>query len=117
MPVKERPGENGLGGWWKSSIYSAIQKRTAYIVGARNRRTRKRHVTILHIPPVISPETAVRAAIIQEYRNARTKQVGRPTLPKGAAKGRIVPVRFTAESLRVDGNGGKDAKTRRIRVD
>ena len=28
-----------------------------------------RHVTVLHLPPVISPETAVRAAIIQEYRN------------------------------------------------
>jgi hypothetical protein len=28
-----------------------------------------RHVTVLHVPPVISPETAVRAAIIQEYRN------------------------------------------------
>ena len=27
-----------------------------------------RHITVLHIPPVISPETAVRAAIIQEYR-------------------------------------------------
>ena len=32
----------------------------------------KRHVTVLHIPPAISPETAVRAAIIQEYRNAET---------------------------------------------
>ena len=30
----------------------------------------------------------------------RTKRVGRPTLPKSAAKGRIVPVRFTAEHLR-----------------
>jgi len=29
----------------------------------------KRHVTVLHIPPVVSPQTAVRAAIIQEYRN------------------------------------------------
>jgi len=28
-----------------------------------------RHVTVLHIPPVVSPETAVRAAIIQEFRN------------------------------------------------
>ena len=28
----------------------------------------KRHVTVLHIPPVVSPELAVRAAIIQEYR-------------------------------------------------
>jgi hypothetical protein len=28
-----------------------------------------KHVTVLHVPPVVSPETAVRAAIIQEYRN------------------------------------------------
>jgi len=30
----------------------------------------RRHVTVLHIPPAISPETAVRVAIVQEYRNA-----------------------------------------------
>ncbi len=29
----------------------------------------KRHVTVLHIPPVESPQAAVKAAIIQEYRN------------------------------------------------
>ena len=29
-----------------------------------------RHVTVLHIPPAVSPETAVRTAIVQEYRNA-----------------------------------------------
>jgi hypothetical protein len=29
----------------------------------------KRHVTVLHIPPAISPETAVRAAIVQEFRS------------------------------------------------
>jgi hypothetical protein len=28
----------------------------------------KRHVTVLHIPPVVSPETAVRLAIVQQYR-------------------------------------------------
>ena len=28
----------------------------------------KRYVTVLHIPPVISPQTAVRAAIVQESR-------------------------------------------------
>lgn len=28
----------------------------------------RRHVTVLHIPPVVSPETAVRAAIIQEFK-------------------------------------------------
>lgn len=29
----------------------------------------ERHVTVLHIPPVVSPITAVRAAIIQEFRS------------------------------------------------
>ena len=29
----------------------------------------KRHVTVLHIPPVVSPQTAVRAVILQEYRS------------------------------------------------
>ncbi len=28
------------------------------------------HFTVLHIPPAVSPETAVRAVIAQEYRNA-----------------------------------------------
>jgi hypothetical protein len=28
-----------------------------------------RHITVLHIPPAVSPETAVRAAIVQEFRN------------------------------------------------
>jgi hypothetical protein len=31
---------------------------------------------------------------------SKAKKVGRPKLPKGEAKGRIVPVRFTAEDLR-----------------
>lgn len=30
----------------------------------------------------------------------RTRKVGRPKLPKGHAKGRIVPVRFTPDDLR-----------------
>jgi hypothetical protein len=29
----------------------------------------KRHVTVLHIPPVISPQTAVKAAIVQEFKD------------------------------------------------
>ncbi len=32
----------------------------------------RRHVTVLHIPPVVSPKTAVQAAILQEYK-ARVK--------------------------------------------
>jgi hypothetical protein len=31
-----------------------------------------RHVTVLHIPPVVSPITAVRAAIMQEIQDAET---------------------------------------------
>jgi hypothetical protein len=30
----------------------------------------KRHVAVLHVPPVISPQTAVRAAIVQGFRDA-----------------------------------------------
>ena len=34
----------------------------------------KHYVTVLHIPPVISPETAVRAAIAQEFRSLEPKK-------------------------------------------
>lgn len=34
----------------------------------------KRHVTVLHLPPVVSPQMAVRAAIIQEYRDRERQQ-------------------------------------------
>lgn len=33
----------------------------------------KRSVTVLHVPPAISPETAVRVAIMQELRNAQAE--------------------------------------------
>jgi hypothetical protein len=36
-----------------------------------NPKKTQRHVTALHIPPVTSPEAAVRAHIIQEYRLAQ----------------------------------------------
>ena len=32
----------------------------------------QRHVTVLHVPPVVSRITTVRAAIAQEFRNAQT---------------------------------------------
>jgi hypothetical protein len=32
--------------------------------------------------------------------HSKAKKVGRPKLPKGAAKGRIVPVRFTGDDLK-----------------
>jgi hypothetical protein len=33
----------------------------------------RKHVTVLHIPPVVSPVLAVRAAIVQEFRNAEAE--------------------------------------------
>jgi hypothetical protein len=33
--------------------------------------TPTRHVSVLHIPPAVSPITAVRAFIVQEFRNAQ----------------------------------------------
>ena len=33
-------------------------------------------------------------------QHKKIKKAGRPKLPKGEAKGRIVPVRFTAEDLK-----------------
>jgi hypothetical protein len=34
----------------------------------------KRHVTVLHIPPVTSPELAVRATIVKEYRDGEQRK-------------------------------------------
>jgi hypothetical protein len=34
----------------------------------------KRHVTVLHLGPVVSPLTAVRAAIVQEFRSLGTTE-------------------------------------------
>jgi predicted HicB family RNase H-like nuclease len=40
----------------------------------------------------------------------KPKKVGRPKLPKGEAKGRIVPVRFTGEALRAMESQAKASK-------
>lgn len=34
----------------------------------------KPYVTVLHIPPVVSPQTAVKAAIVQEFRSLEPKK-------------------------------------------
>lgn len=39
----------------------------------------------------------------------KARRVGRPKLPKGEAKGRIVPVRFTADDLRALEEAAKDS--------
>jgi hypothetical protein len=37
-----------------------------------NPKQPKRHVTVLHIPPAVSPQTAVRAVIVKEFRDAQS---------------------------------------------
>jgi hypothetical protein len=40
----------------------------------------------------------------------KTRKVGRPKMPKGEAKGRIVPVRFTGDDLKVMESAAKASK-------
>jgi len=47
-------------------------KAYAWMHGTDNPEKPKRHVTVLHLPPVVSPESAVKAAIIQEHRSRGT---------------------------------------------
>ncbi|MFL6350455.1 MAG: hypothetical protein ACJ74Z_01200 [Bryobacteraceae bacterium] len=37
-----------------------------------NPKQPKRHVTVLHIPPALSPQAAVRAVIVKEFRDAQS---------------------------------------------
>ena len=58
-------------------VFELAEHETAKLVYAWSHETDdpanpRRHVTVLHLGPVMSPETAVRAAIIQEFRSAQT---------------------------------------------
>jgi hypothetical protein len=50
--------------------HPAASRVYAWAHATDNPKHPKRHVTVLHIPPVVSPETAVKAAIVQQYREA-----------------------------------------------
>jgi hypothetical protein len=43
-------------------------------------------------------------------QQSKVKRVGRPKLPKGEAKGRIVPVRFTGDDLKAMAAAAKASK-------
>lgn len=40
----------------------------AWIHNTDDQAKPKRHVTVLHLPPVVSPRSAVKAAIVQEFK-------------------------------------------------
>jgi predicted HicB family RNase H-like nuclease len=42
--------------------------------------------------------------------NQKPRKVGRPKMPRGEAKGRIVPVRFNAEDLKAITHASKASK-------
>ena len=77
VPVKETfKGETV----WEGivEVFDLHDHPTASIVYAWTHQTenpdRPRHVAVLHVDPVTSPEMAVRAAIVQEVRNLGTAE-------------------------------------------
>jgi len=74
VPVKET--------WQGKTVWEGVvevfdlhdhpEANTAYAWGHDTEQGSKRHVAVLHVPPVVSPITAVRAAIVQELRDAQT---------------------------------------------
>jgi hypothetical protein len=62
----------------------------------------KRPIAVQHGSAITSASDAVSAAVVQESRfldPAKPMKTGRPKLPTGTAKGRIVHVRFTPEEI------------------
>ena len=60
----------------------------------------KRHIAVPHGGAIVP--AAVRAAVVQEPRGlvpVKPMKVGRPKLPTGIAKGRVMHVRLTPEEI------------------
>lgn len=53
-------------------LHGHPEANTAYAWAHDTDEGTKRHVAVLHVPPIVSPITAVRAAIVQEFRDAQT---------------------------------------------
>jgi hypothetical protein len=74
VPVKEIFGGQTV---WDGKVevfklhgHSKANKAYAWAHDTDNPQRPRRHVTVLHIPPVTSPQLAVKAAIVQEYRES-----------------------------------------------
>jgi hypothetical protein len=62
----------------------------------------KRRIAVQHGGAITSAVDPIRASVDQEFRflePAKPMKTGRPKLPTGAAKGRIVHVRLTPEEI------------------
>jgi hypothetical protein len=56
--------------------HPSAPKAYAWMHNTGDPRSPGRHVTVLHTPPIASPEMAVRAALLQEYENRDTAEKG-----------------------------------------
>src|ERR1017187_436236 len=74
VPVKQEFGGqivwDGKVEVFKLHGHPKANKAYAWAHDTDNPQRPRRHVTVLHIPPVTSPQLAVKAAIVQEYREA-----------------------------------------------
>lgn len=71
----------------------------AYAWSYETQEEEKRHVIVLHISPSVSPQTAVRAAIVPEPLQPAPKEMERSQLASSQAKAKIISVRFTLDEL------------------
>jgi hypothetical protein len=76
VPVKEIFQGNTV---WEGVVevfelegHPKASKAYAWMHNTEDPKNPGRHVTVLHIPPIASPEMAVRAALLQEYENRGT---------------------------------------------
>jgi hypothetical protein len=58
----------------------------------------------------VEPQSYRSLETLSQQSKTRKKKVGRPKLPKGEAKGRIVPVRFTGDDLKAMESAAKASK-------
>jgi hypothetical protein len=78
VPVKETfKGETvweGLVEVFELHGHPTAQRLYAWTHDTDDQQNPKRHVTVLHVHPITSPLLAVRAAIVQEFRNREPEE-------------------------------------------
>ena len=66
-------------------------------------------VTVLHVHPALTPATAVEPLSCRGTKMPKHRKVGRPILPKGEAKAKIMPVRINPDDRKRIQKAAKDS--------
>jgi hypothetical protein len=61
----------------------------------------KRHVAVLHVPPIDSPQAAVRAVIVHEYRSQKIGSLAGQRWQEKIGTQELLQFRFTDEELKL----------------